>query len=686
MKPAGRTYTPAAVIFVDSETNEDQREALEVHTLKLWEAQLVRRRDKRRPGEHLTETGQTAECLASKIDSWASYADSTWLYCHNLTFDLTVTRLATFLGPLGWVLSSKFATGGDSMWCVFHKGPKEVEVSEIRHGRRVTRQRVKWAHTLTLADSASLFPGPLAQLGPHVGVLKPPNDESDGSDQWWAARCHADTDILRLAVLQLMDWWDENDLGHWTVTGAGNAWQTYKRTLTPRQVVIDHDPAILELERQAVYGGRRDVFRVGDFPPGRYAEVDFEAAYPSIAASFPLPAKAACKVMDSHRRDALRGRVPAGMLAEVTINATVPRWPVRIAGRVFYPVGRFRTVLAAPDIQAAADAHCLEAVHDGWLYTLTNHLRDWARQVLTWTRDKTGKIGGAVRIWAKLASRAVIGKFAQRGWTTTPYVGPPCEGWSVELVSDFYSGARGVITGVNGDFWISWADQRGEHERPAVLAFVEAHTRRRIGQVVTGPYAAAIPQCDTDGFMISHTRLEQLAARLPSRWVNGRQIPAGTPEVIAEWNEQCWPLVLREKTQFHRAVVYGPQHVILDGKARFAGVPKGAWRTGETTWLARLWPGMTWQTQHGIADGYARPLQPYKVTGPYAAGWALADGSVRAAETDIDADGTTGLLHWKHTRWAAAGDVLGPNQAAWADGLWEKPDGQPDPACRPVYG
>lgn len=671
LKPAGRCYTPAAVIFLDTETREDQRQQLEVHTLRLWEAKLIRRRDRRRPGETQTRTGTDCLSVSAAIDTWASYGDSTWLYAHNVGFDLTVTNLAYYLGQLGWVLSSRFAVGGESMWAVFHKGRRDVEVTERRGGRKVTRQRVKWAHTLTIADSASLFPGPLARLGPMVGIDKPPLPDGDDSDAAWAARCHADVEIMAAAVLTLMDWWDAGEFGQWTVTGAGQAWQTYKRTLTPRQVVIDHDPQILEIERAAVYGGRRDVFRVGQLPPGRYAEIDFEAAYPTVAASCPLPAKAACRISDQHRRMAMRGRVPIGMLAEVTIDTDVPRWPVRIAGRVFYPVGRFRTVLAAPDIQAAADVHALAAVHDGWLFTMTGHLRPWARQVLGWIRAAGSLIPDVVRVWAKLASRAVIGKFAQRGWSTIPFVGPPCDGWSVEQTSDLHTGMRGVITGVNGDYWLSWADQRGEHERPAVLAFVEAHVRARLGAIIAGPYGGGIMQCDTDGVMVSHTIIGQLAAAAGPRWVHGRQLPAGTSEVIATWNEQAWPLVIREKTQFARAVVHGPQHVVLDGKPRFAGVPRGAWQVDGTLWMARLWPGIVWQSQHAAGGEYARPVQPYRVAGPYAAAWVLDDGSVRAAEACTDDGGQVRLLHWKHTRWAALGLNLAQRQASWADGLWE---------------
>lgn len=683
LRPAGKTYTPAAVIFADTETRQNMAGGDEIHTLRCWEAHRVLRRDRRHPGDVATSTGESAESFAEIVDSWASYPESTWLYTHNLAFDLTVTSLAYHLGNLGWELSPRFAIGGDSMWCVFHKGARTAKVTDSRHGQRVTRERTKWAHTLTIADSASLFPGKLAALGPHVGILKTEVDFKTATDDEIADHCHWDVEILKTAVLTLMDWWDAGEYGHWTVTGAGQAWQTYKATLDPKSVVIDHEPAILEIERAAIYGGRRDVFRTGALPQGRYAEIDYEAAHCTIAARLPLPARAACPVSDVHRKQALAGRVPLGMLAEVTINTGTPRWPVKIGGRVFYPVGRFRTTLAAPDIQAAADAHCLEAVHEGWLFTMTRHLSRWAEIVLGWLKDKTGAIPGVVKIWAKLASRATIGKFAQRGWRTEPCVGPPCDGWSVQPVYDMYTGTRGVYTGVNGDYYLSWADQRGEHERPAVLAFVEAYLRSRLGKVLAGRFGAGCLQCDTDGVMVSHTILTRLARDLPPRWIQGRQVPAGTDDVIAAWNDLSYPLVMREKTQFQAGAIYGPQQVMIDGRLRAAGIPKGAWRTGDGTWAARLWPGMPWQSQHAPPGAYARPVQPYRLTGPYAQGWAMADGAVLAAETAIDGDGANYLLHWKQTRWAASGGQLGPSQGRWAEGLWEEPDDGQGDKCGP---
>ena len=671
VRPAGKTRTPAAVIFIDSESWSTTGSQYETHILRCWDACIVHRRDRRRQGQADWAAGTTAATSAATIDEWASRGEATWLYAHNVTFDLIVTGLARELVALGWELSSRFGTTAGSMWCVLHKGGRvsERRDRQIRDGQPAVR--VKWAHTLTIADSCSLFPGRLQDLAPLTGIVKPLLPSGDDSETAWANRCHADTDILRTLVLSLMDWWDAHDLGPWSVSGAGLAWQTYRRTLTPRQLVIDHDPSIIAWERQAVYGGRRDVFRLGDLVPGRYGEVDFTAAYPTIAASCPLPAKVACKVNDTHRAAALKGRVPSGMLAEVTIDTDSPRWPVRACGRVFYPVGRFRTVLAAPDIKAAAEAGCLAGVHDGYLYVMTGHLRPWARQVLGWAKAGDGGTPGPVKVWAKLASRAVIGKFAQRGWRTIKWVGPPCDEWCVEETADLYDGTKGVLTGLCGQWYLSWADQRGEHERPAVLAFVEAHVRARLGAIIAGPYGGAIVQCDTDGVMVSYGQLARLAAQDGRKWHRGAEVARDAGDVVNAWSAASWPLSMREKTLYRKVTVYGPQHVVLDGRLRAAGVPASAWQAGEHTWAARLWPGITWQSGHSPPGSFNRPVQAYRVLGPYAAAWVLADGSVRPVEASAGPEGVTTLGHWKASRWAAQGDVLGPRQASWADGLWE---------------
>lgn len=683
LRPAGRVSTPPHVIFLDSETVTEAAGALEYEALRCWDASLYHRRGElAAPDAAERAYGTEAAEAAEAIDAWASSVDSCWLYAHNVTFDLVTTGLAAGLCALGWELSARFGMAGASAWLVLHKDGRQVTERRKRGGREYDSTYTKWGHTLTIADSWSVLPKPLAQLAPLTGTIKPPLPAQDDELATWLARCRADVDILAELMLAVMGWWDDTAAGPWSVTGAGLGWQTYRRTLAPRQLVIDHDPALLGFERRGVYGGRRDVFRWGVLPPGRWAEVDFTAAYPTIAAEQPLPAKVACEVSDYHRRLAMTGRVPGGMLAEVTINTPVPRWPVRTPGGIFYPAGRFRTVLAAPDIQAAAEAGALEAVHDGYLYVMTDHLRPWARQVLEWI-DPGSDTPLVIKVAAKLWARSTIGKFAQRGWSTQPWVGEPSDGWSITETCDLYTGRRGTVVGLAGHYFLSWADARGEHERPAVLAFVEAHVRSRLGALIAGPYGPAVAQCDTDGMLVELGHLGQLAAALRAGQRAGWAAQASTDDALADMCETAWPLVMREKTHFTQVRMIGPQHVILDGRQRFAGVPGGAWQTGDDTWAARLWPGLGYQAANAPPAKFARPVQGYRVSGPYVNGWILADGSVRAAEARICLHGGTVLLPWRHTRWAAAGERLGGRQSAWAEGMWDMQDAGPERAPAP---
>lgn len=662
-------WTPPRVIFLDSETRTEGSGQTETEILRCWAAQLVRRRDRRRPGEASWAEGESQEAAAAAVDRWASEEKTTWLYAHNVGFDLVTTRLAQQLAALGWELSSRFGLSSNAPWCVLHKGRREVPVDSSGEAASGSAVRVKWNHTLTITDSFSLLPVGLPVLDAYATRDKPPLPAQDDSLETWLARCRADVQILSDVVLAVMDWWEASECGRWAVTGPACGWAAYRHTITTGDVLISGDPAVLAAEHAACYGGRRDVFRIGSMPPGRYAEIDFTSAYPTIAGSVPLPRKVLGPLTPGIAGAILDGRCPYGMIAEVEICTDRPRWPLRARGRVFYPVGRFNTVLAGPDIQAAADRGQLARIGAGWFYSMSRHMAPWAGWVLGLVGGGDGQVPGPVRIAAKNWSRAVIGKTAQRGWRTEPYYGPPSDDWSYEEAFIAGSEARASVTGLAGDYWLSVADQDGSHEFPAILAYVESHVRQRLNDVLEAAPPGAVIQCDTDGLMADCSALGRAgAAYVPPRLA--AQAAYSSQEAhIAYWSALADPLVMRVKSQYREVVLYGPQHAVLDGRARLAGVPASAWQTGDGQWCARLWPGLSWQMQQGSGRGFDRPVQPYLVTGPYAQGWVLNDGAVVPAETHIDAGGCTHLLPWPATRWAQAGAQLAPIQSAWSEGL-----------------
>lgn len=663
------TWTPAACIFLDSETRTEGFGQRETEVLRCWDAKLVRRRHRRKAGEYERNTGTTRLEAAGAIDEWATSDKSTWLYAHNVAFDLVSCGLAEHLCALGWELSSRHAVSGSSPWLVLHKGRQDVDTKVGRGPDAVTKHRVKWQHTLTIADSFSLMPVPLATLGEYAPMSKPPLPKDDASAEQWQDRCRADVDILAWAVLTLMDWWEEHDLGQWSVSGAAAGWNSYRHQIGPKDVVIDPDGDAVALEHKSVYGGRRDIFRCGSLPPGRYAELDFEGAYPSIAATQLLPRKRVGKLTPLITKSILAGKANYGIVADCLLTTDVARWPLRARDRVFYPVGTFWTTLAGPDLMAAQAAGALREVGAGYFYSMSDHMQEWAKWCLSLSRGEVADVPGPVRIAAKGWGRSVCGKWAQRGWDTTEFPGPPGNGWSFEDCFIAGSDATATICGLAGKHYLSIADQESDHEFPAVLAYIEAHCRTRLADMMASAPEGAIIQCDTDGVMASLGLLHSSGG--PLNYYCGKHAKSDDPVTawLDWWSTVCAPLVIREKRVFGKAIVHGPQHVVLDGRPRFSGVPSSAWQSGDSRWMARLWPGLSWQIRHGDQSGYVRPVQEYLVTGPYAAGWVLADGRVRPCEAALGDDGQADIVPWVATRWACAGEQLGPTQSSWARGL-----------------
>lgn len=662
LKPTKAGATPGTVVFLATSVPHGAVESSTTNPGVAWDAVCHYRRHRRYSGDLVEAAGTGGEDLAVQLDAWASSAEAAWCYAYDTVSVLNATSLAEELTGLGWELSRQFGTSSRAMWLVLHKG-KRVKARSDRTGPDgAPAQRITWSHTLTIADAQAL------------NIIQGRDVEA----------CKLDPRALARPVLELMDWWDRSGLGRWSVTGAALGWTSYRATLRPKQVVIDHDKDLIAYERSAVYGGRRDVAVVGTPGAGQYAEMDFEGAYPTIAAECPLPCAYGGQI-DVSKLDPKHYHNPSvGIIATVTVTTSEARWPCRIEGKVYYPVGTFRTTLAGPDLAEAWDKGVISEVHEAHWYRMSRHMGSWGAWVKALIAAIPGEIPEAVRRAAKHWSRAVIGKFAQRGWTTIPWVGPPCDGWVIEETPILGKAHRVVTVALDGVYYRSEADQRGDHERPAVLAFVEAHVRTRLSALIAGPYRHAVVQWDTDGLIVSLPRLGQLAVeRGYVRSQYGRAVP-DIDRMVQAWCQEAYPLIIRQKTVMDHLVLYGPQHIVADTMLKLAGIPRGAKLVKPGVYRADVRPRLG-RTGPDDPGGIA-PVRSaeFAINGPYSAGWVLADGSVRPPETTVDEEGVTHLVPWLTTRWATSGDQIGPLQALWTRGLYTEPPTPPPAEPRPT--
>ena len=618
LRPNDAVWTPACVVFADTETRTREDGDTVVQSLRCWSARLVDRRPTTSGRvEDETADGETAAGMVAQLEAWLRGRDGFWLFCHNLAFDLAVTRLPILLAEAGWTVTD-VAADSASPWMRLE-----------RRGKRIT-----------LVDSWSWLRKPLEVIGAAVGVVKPALPTDTDSPEAWAARCRSDVHILATAMLELMAWWEDTGKGRWSITGSASGWNAMRHTPTRTRVLVKPDPEGIAFDREAIHGGIRYVWRHGDLPPGAYTEVDIAGAYVTTAATQLLPVKR-MREFDTYPID---GRLLAGdhfaSVARVLICTDTPAYPVKIDGHVWHPVGRFWTTLAGPELAAARDAGHIVAVGRTWVHELGDALQPWARWCGTLAAGGDPEAPPTAVIAAKHWARAVIGKWSQRAFTKTLLGPSPVNGWGYEHAWNHDTKTRGAILDVAGRRWLTEASGDADNCYPAVLAFTESHVRAAVQRVIAALPAERLVQADTDGVILAGASQADYEAA---------QAAVG-------------PYVIRPKKTYTRVKVLGPQHLVRDGVRKFAGVPSGAVLSAGGALEATLWPRLSTQMATGSPDGFVQTRARILMKPTYAPGWVLVDGRVLPLEVHTDAARVNHIVPWPMTRHALAGEQLGPDQ------------------------
>jgi hypothetical protein len=643
-----REWTPRHVICLDTETWARPEGRREVLALRHWCGVAVDRHPEggRAPTWRWGE-GQDRRGLAAWVDTVTAGQRTTWLYCHNLGFDLTVSRLPDLLWARGWTLTEwRFA------------------------GRNVTGSLRSGKRGLRLCDSVSLLNMGLGRVGRLLGAAKLPLPADADPDEVWAVYCRRDVDILAAALLAVLGWWEENRLGHWSATGPGCGWAAWRHHPPAPRLLIRPDPAEIAYDRRAVYGGRRDLTRVGVIEGGPFALLDFQRAHLTVAATALLPAgrlrPAPPRLLEAHARGS--GRI--GVMAEVTVATESPRYPYRTPGGVLYPTGRFRTVLAGPELTYALDHGQVAAWHGGWLHTLGEHLQPWA----AWCQDLLDQPAGAVppivQAVVKQWGRSVIGRFAGRHAHTEDRGPAQWPGWHLERGGVGRPPRPAADVHVAGRHWWITFDHDADDAYPAVLAWVEAHVRVALGNVLDALGEDCWRVADTDGVVVDLSRAPQRlrGGRPGLEWDRGA-VRAGQA-LCGALSPLCGLLTPRVKAIGRRLDVTGPQHYATEAFSRAAGQPAQLERGGDGSWEAWLWPRAAWQMAHGSPDGFVRVRQPWTEPSRLAHRWILVDGRAVAPRVgDTGTDGP-GVLAWAAMPGAGMPGLSAGGQAAVFEGLY----------------
>lgn len=638
------TWTPPVVAVFDTETRWITTETEERHELRLWSARIVERRSSRKNGAvDRRAWGTTAEGLAEEITMWLRGGTSVWCYAHNLNFDLTTTQLPVHLTRDGWEVS-RMALGGSAPHLFLTRGSKR----------------------LRLLDSHSLFPVALDVLADLVGIPKLPLPPNDAPEAEWLARCDQDVDATLTALLTLLDWWDAEQLGRFQSTGPGCGWTTYRHKLAGWKTLINPDEAQIRHDRAACYGGRRGVWRHGAVSGGPFAEIDLVSAYATVAAHETLPTarwvhydQVPAELIERvHRWD--------GLLGTVVINTDRARWPCEVDGRVFYPVGTFRTVLAGPDLQEAHKAGAVVSCEDAWLHRAGEHMQAWGKWILDALDAGPDAVPPVARAALKGWSRTVVGRWSAHGWETTHWGPVTTLGWSMHDSNGDQPGKRGVLINLNGEPWRIVQTEAGEDCYPAVTAWVEAHCRSVLNRVIDLVGEHAVIQCDTDGLIVDVSAVEPRLVFDSAGRLRPPRMDDQLAALVSRINHVISPHRIRVKNLHDSVTVHGPQHYDTPTDRKRSGISRDADEVRPGTYVSYIWPALKWQLANSAPGVYTRPVRETVMAGPYATGWCLSDGRVIPVQVAYDEAGGNRIVPFTlQTVARPAGATLAPAQADW---------------------
>jgi hypothetical protein len=437
-----------------------------------------------------------------------------------------------------------------------------------------------------------------------------------------------------------MDWWDANNLGVFGITGAACGWRTLRQIIRPRSILVGPDGARTDFERRAVFSGRKEVYGVGEFHDAWIADYDLVGAYPTSAAGFPLPVTPA-KLWASS--SALLNDAPPPQrdyIAEVEITTLKPCAPCRVDGEVWWPVGTFRTVLAGPEVRYAMTVAESVRVIRHEAYRTGFALADWAGWVLALQDRNRSDVPPLVARVAKGWGRSVLGRFASR---TSRVVGerPSTHlGWHLETGHDLDTGAALEWLSIGGVERCIAKDLDGPDCFPAVLAFVESHTRVALAQLLDSRDPTHLLQCNTDGWW------ETKADR------RSNYLPQGVP----------WPYQVARKALERRLLVRGPNHVLSPHERRYAGIPSLAIGASDGRLHWSDWPGLRWQLEHGVTGEYHRPEASAALAEHYVRRWVLTTGETVPVTMTLDAKNVAHIEPWQRSWGQRESDILAPYQ------------------------
>lgn len=388
------------------------------------------------------------------------------------------------------------------------------------HGWRVTTAIIddppfilkarRGSESLLILDWYNYFRGTLASAGDLLGVPKMPMPDFSATDDKWRTYCRNDVRVLYEAMRRYIAFLHAYDLGTFTHTLAGQSLSAFRHRFMDHDIFIHTRKDAIDVEREAYYGGRVEMYAHKQLPSRTYTYADINSAYPAVMRDGIFPTAFVGMEHDVSIRKANRILTHSLAIGECIVRTDRPLFPLRSEGRLIFPVGEFRTVLATPELRLALER--------GLVSEITTLVRYDGAQIFTRFIDEMYELRKDAKkkgdeLWNELLKRmmnSLFGKFGQHNyeWTDLLIQKGKADGIWRELDKD--TGRIRTFRRIAGVLSERSEKEEGYNSFVAIAAHVTSASRVLLLSYIEKAGWDHVYYCDTDSLILDEEGVEGL--------------------------------------------------------------------------------------------------------------------------------------------------------------------------------
>lgn len=500
---------PQTWVVIDTETTPVQLEphkwqhVFRLAVIAIWRKERV---SKKPTVEYRRYT--SADDLVRDLATLPKNRERVGIVAHNLDYDAQVLDIHCKLRALDFKLTKAIIERGK--W--------------LQRWQCGSRTSGRGARTLLWIDLMNFYPMALREVASWLGMKKWKLPDFNADDETWFTYCENDVRIELAALRAWLEFCESNDLGYFAPTIAGQAFNAYRHRFMSHPIYVHTHPDVIGMERAAYIGGRCQEFWRGNAPRHDYVHLDCNSMYGSVMLENRFPVKQVAHhgpVSLSYLKRILQTQAA---IALVDIETDVPAFPLRVGARVVFPLGRFQTVLASPELSLAIEYGYLRDVLEVVTYDQAPIFREyvghfWRLRQRARKRgdDYTSRIG-------KRFLAALHGKFGQRIFTSELILEGADREDEIWTEYDIEDGIWNEYRSLAGRVERRVREINGRDTLVAIPAHVASYARVKLWRWMIDAGLENVLYVDTDSLIVRREALKRIGQYVKPHTLGGLRI------------------------------------------------------------------------------------------------------------------------------------------------------------------